>query len=72
MTRNVVIRYTRDVPAAEGRMPQFAGAEYVVSQSDAEKFHPDAKVLGYEAGNGLIEPIGKDTAKAATKEKDEG
>jgi hypothetical protein len=72
MSRNVVIRYTKDVPAGEGRMPQFAGAEYVVSQADAEKYHPEAKVLGYEGENGLIEPIEKEAAKAATKEKGEG
>lgn len=70
MSRNVVVRYTRDVAAGDGRMAQFKGAEYVVSEADAERFHPGATVVGYEGANGQIEPIEKTPAKGKDKDAD--
>ncbi|MGI8475526.1 MAG: hypothetical protein ACR2OO_04035 [Thermomicrobiales bacterium] len=57
MTKPVLIRYARDVPAKDGRRAFIAGEEYVVpSSDDAARVHPDAKIVGHEDGTPLQRP----------------
>lgn len=70
MSAPVLIRYTRNIAAKDGRRAFIKGEEGVVaSVATAERDHPDATIVGYYGENGQITEIEKSKATEKVAEK---
>lgn len=68
MSKSVLIRYTKDVPARDGRRAFVKGEEHAVaSAAVAAKVHPDATIVGDLLDNYTVVPVEKPKAEKVDK-----